>query len=88
LLLQLQGTRSNRDAIGARIVITMPSGMKQYQHVTTANGIYSASEKRVHFGLGSETMVKSPEILWPSGVHQTLQGVKVDRILKITEPGK
>ncbi len=86
LLLQLQGSRSNRDAIGARIRITMPSGLKQYQHVTTANGIYSASEKRVHFGLGNEDAVRSMEILWPSGIRQTLEGIKADQILKITEP--
>jgi hypothetical protein len=88
LLLQLRGTRSNRDAIGARIQTTMPSGLKQYQHVTTANGIYSASEKRVHFGLGNEDLVRSLEILWPSGIRQTLQDIKADRILKITEPEK
>ena len=86
LVVQLQGNRSNRDAIGARIQLAMPSGLRQYQHVTTANGIYSASEKRVHFGLGSEDAVKSIEILWPGGTRQTLQDIQADRILKITEP--
>jgi len=86
LVVQLQGNRSNRDAIGARIQLAMPSGLRQYQHVTTANGIYSASEKRVHFGLGSEDAVKSIEILWPGGTRQTLQDIKADRILKIAEP--
>jgi hypothetical protein len=88
LLLQLKGTKSNRDAIGARIQLTLPSGMKQYQHVSTANGIYSASDRRVYFGLGSESAVKSLEILWPSGIRQTLENVKADQILKITEPEK
>jgi hypothetical protein len=88
LLLQLKGTKSNRDAIGARIQLTLPSGLKQYQHVSTANGIYSASDKRIHFGLGSETLVKSLEIHWPSGIRQTLENVKADQILKITEPEK
>jgi hypothetical protein len=86
LVVQLLGNRSNRDAIGARIQLTMPSGLKQYQHVTTANGIYSACEKRVHFGLGSEDAVKSIEVLWPGGTRQTLQDIQADRILKITEP--
>jgi hypothetical protein len=86
LLLQLKGNKSNRDGIGARIVLTMPSGMRQFQHVTTANGIYSASDKRVHFGLGKESSVKTLEILWPSEIHQTLQTVKGDQILKISEP--
>jgi hypothetical protein len=85
LILQLQGTRSNRDAIGARIELTLPSGLKQYQHVTTANGIYSASDKRVHFGLGQEVSAKAIEIRWPSGARQTLENVKADQILKLTE---
>jgi hypothetical protein len=88
LLLQLKGTKSNRDAIGARIQLALPSGLKQYQHVSTANGIYSAGDKRVHFGLGSESAVKSLEILWPGGIRQTLENVKADQMLKITEPEK
>jgi len=88
LLLKLTGTKSNRDAIGARIQLTLPSGLRQYQHVSTANGIYSASDKRVHFGLGSDTAVKSLEIQWPSGIRQTLRDVKADQLLKIAEPEK
>ena len=88
LLLQLKGTKSNRDAIGARIQLTLPSGLTQYQHVSTANGIYSASDERVHFGLASETAVKSLEIQWPSGIRQTLRDVKADQLLKIVEPEK
>jgi enediyne biosynthesis protein E4 len=59
IILDLRGTRSNRDGIGARIELTTPSGKQQFDHVTTANGIYSASDKRVHFGLGSETQAQS-----------------------------
>jgi hypothetical protein len=88
LLLQLQGTSSNRDAIGARIQVTTPAGLKRYQLVSTANGIYSAGDKRVHFGLGNETAVKSLEIRWPSGIIQTLTDVKADQILKVAEPEK
>jgi enediyne biosynthesis protein E4 len=88
LLLALKGTQSNRDAIGARVQITLPSGLKQTSHVTTANGIYSASDKRVHFGLGSETTVKLLEIRWPSGTTQRLENVKADQLLHITEPAQ
>jgi hypothetical protein len=87
LLLDLRGTKSNRDGIGARIQITLPSGMRQTQHVTTANGIYSASDKRVHFGLGSETLVKTLEINWPSGIRQRMENVKADQVLQIRESG-
>ncbi len=88
LLLDLRGTRSNRDAIGARLEAVLPSGLKLYEHVTTANGIYSASDKRVHFGLGKETAVTSLQIFWPSGVVQKLENIRADQILKIAEPEK
>jgi hypothetical protein len=88
LQLQLRGTKSNRDSIGTRIQLTLPSGLRQYQLVSTANGIYSASDKRVHFGLGSETSVKSLEIQWPSGIKQTLGDIRADQNLKVVEPGK
>ncbi len=52
ILLDLQGNRSNRDGIGARVRLVLPSGRTLHEYVTTANGIYSASDKRVHFGLG------------------------------------
>ena len=56
--------------------------------MSTANGIYSAGDRRVHFGLGKETSIKSLEIRWPSGIRQTLTGIKADQILKIDEPEK
>jgi hypothetical protein len=46
----------------------------------------STSDKRVHFGLGSETAVKSVEIIWPSGKRQRLENVAVNRILSVEEP--
>ena len=46
----------------------------------------SSSDKRVHFGLGAETKIKSVELRWPSGVVQTLENVKPDQILKVEEP--
>jgi enediyne biosynthesis protein E4 len=85
LLLLLKGTRSNRDGIGAKVQLTLPSGLKQYQHVSTANGIYSASDKRVHFGLGKETKVQSLEITWPTGIVQKLENLKADQLLVINE---
>jgi enediyne biosynthesis protein E4 len=87
ILLDLKGTRSNRDGIGAKIKIVLSSGSAQYNHVSTANGIYSASDKRVHFGLGKETLIKEIEIRWPCGAVQKLTQVKADQVLVITEPG-
>ena len=88
LLLSLKGTRSNRDAIGARVQLILPSGKRIYDHVTTANGIYSASDKRLHFGLGDASVVRSLVITWPSGTVQRLEDVRANQVLQIAEPGR
>jgi len=46
----------------------------------------SASDKRVHFGLGKHTTVPKIEIRWPSGLRQTVKDVHADQILQIDEP--
>lgn len=86
LLLQLQGFKSNRDAIGAKIKVTTPSGRTLYNHVTVSVGFLSSSDRRVHFGLGNETKAASIEIRWPSGLSQTLTDVSADQILRVEEP--
>jgi hypothetical protein len=85
LLLKLVGHRSNRDAIGAEIAITTAAG-SQYATVSTASSYLSASDKRVHFGVGKDATVQKIEIRWPSGVHQSLKDVRADQILLIDEP--
>ena len=85
LLLKLVGHRSNRDAIGAQIAITTAAG-SQYATVSTASSYLSASDKRVHFGLGKDATVQKVEIRWPSGVHQSLKDLRSNQILQIDEP--
>ena len=85
ILLDLEGTRSNRDGIGARVRLALPSGRTLHEHVTTANGIYSASDKRVHFGLGAETGIAFVEISWPSGIVQRVEKPAVNQVLRIVE---
>jgi hypothetical protein len=84
--LRLQGTRSNRDGIGARIEVASPSGLKQYYTVSTASSYNSASDRRVIAGLGSETSASRVVIRWPSGVVQTLTDVRADRYIDVKEP--
>src|SRR6185437_5512504 len=72
LTLKLVGTKSDRDAIGARIKI-MTGGGAQYATVTTAGSYESSSDKRVHFGLGSANSASEIQIHWPSGTEQTLK---------------
>ncbi len=86
LIISLKGTRSNRDAIGTRVQLILPSGMKIYEHVSTANGIYSASDKRIHVGLGDADVVRSLMISWPSGAIQKFEDVQVNQVLRISEP--
>ena len=86
LILELVGRHSNRDAIGAKVKLTTASGRVLYNHVAISVGFMSSSDKRVHFGLGGETQVKSIEIRWPRGAVQKLEAVTADRFLKIEEP--
>ena len=86
ITLKLVGTKSNRDGIGARVKITTASGT-QYGTVTTASSYQSSSDKRLHFGLGTDTVMLRLEIQWPSGIKQDLTDVKGDQILTVTEDG-
>ena len=85
ILLHLVGSRSNRDGIGARVRLELPSGRSLSEHVTTANGIYSASDKRVHFGLGGEAAITAIEITWPSGIVQRVEKPAINQVLRIVE---
>jgi hypothetical protein len=80
----LEGTKSNRDGIGARIKVVTSAGA-QYNHMTTSVGYASSSYGPVHFGLGKDAKAKLVEIHWPSGTVQTLQDVSGDRVLSVKE---
>ena len=85
LSVKLVGAKSNRDGLGARVKVTLQGGKALYNHATTSVGLSSSSDKRVHFGLGAETAVESVEVLWPSGIRQTLTNPRADQILEIRE---
>jgi tetratricopeptide (TPR) repeat protein len=85
LELRLEGTRSNRDAIGARVHIVTAAG-EQWNRVTTAVGYASSSDRVVHFGLGAAREVTRVEIEWPSGKRQALGPIAGNQILKVKEP--
>lgn len=78
------GTRSNRDGIGAQVMIESAGGI-QYNHVTTSVGYGCSSDPRVHFGLGQDTAVSRLVIKWPSGTAQELRNVRADQILRVIE---
>jgi hypothetical protein len=85
IAIETVGTKSNRDGIGTKIKLTGESGLVQYNAATTAGSYASSSDKRTHFGLGRDTVVKEIELRWPSGAVQVLRNVKADQILKVTE---
>jgi len=87
ITLNLVGTKSNRDGIGAQVKISTANG-DQFATVTTSSSYQSSSDKRVHFGLGTADSIREIEIRWPSGIRQLIEDAKADRILKITEPVK
>ena len=86
LMVNTTGHASNRDGIGASLTLATASGLRQCAMVTTASSYLSASDKRVHFGLGREQRIKSLTIDWPSGKHQVLENVAADQILAVREP--
>ncbi len=85
LEIALQGTKSNRDGIGAKIKVTA-AGQSQWNHKMTASGYASSSAGPVHFGLGAAKSVDEIVIQWPSGTMQTLKNVQADQVLHVKEP--
>jgi hypothetical protein len=85
LVIRLVGTKSNRDGLGAKIKIATADGHMQYNHATTSAGMSGSSDRRVHFGLGTATRIDKLEVIWPSGIRQTLSNVAADQILTIKE---
>ena len=81
LRLRLEGRRSNRDGIGARLRIG-----EQHNQMTTSYGYASSVHQGVHFGLGRLASAVEVEVVWPSGVRQRLANVPVNRELRVREP--
>ena len=85
LMVDLRGRASNRDAIGATVLLRTASGRTLLNHVSSTVGLMSSPDRRVHFGLGKEEDIESLEIRWPSGKLQVLKEVAPDRILRVEE---
>jgi hypothetical protein len=87
LRMKLIGTRSNRDAIGAKVTITEASGSRLYEMVKTGSSYLSQSEFPLTFGLGKSASGKfvSVEIAWPSGKKESIAHVAANQFLTIKE---
>ncbi len=80
----LEGTKSNRDAVGARVTIGCGGRRRVVERV--GGGSYqSASDPRLHFGLGAARQVESVEVRWPSGQVDHHEGLAVDREYRLRE---
>jgi enediyne biosynthesis protein E4 len=84
LAVRLQGTRSNRSAIGAR-VRAFTGDQRQTQEVRGGGSYASQNDLRVHFGLGSAATVDRLEVRWPNGLEEEWRGVAADRVLTVKE---
>ncbi len=87
LQIDLEGTVSNRDGIGARLFATTPDGNTQLRE--NGGGIHWAQQdqKRIHFGLAQNETVSELAIHWPSGIVQKLRDVPVNQVLRVVEEG-
>jgi hypothetical protein len=81
---ELEGTTSNRGAIGARVEVHW-NGKVQRQDVVAASGFSAQNQRRLHFGLGSAAAVEQVIITWPSGQKDTLVKPAVDQVHRVKE---
>jgi hypothetical protein len=81
---ELAGTRSNRDAIGA-VVRIEAGGKKLRRAVVAAQGFMCAPSRRLHFGLGAATRIDRLEVRWPDGSRERYEGLDADRRYRIVQ---
>jgi hypothetical protein len=83
LKIRLEGTKSNRSAIGARVLVRY-GGKVQAQELMSQSSYLSANDPRLHFGLGSETTADI-EVHWPSGLVESLKSVAANQLVTVRE---
>jgi len=84
---KLEGTKSNRSAIGAVVTIEA-RGRKQVQTVLSQSSFVSQNDLRLHFGLGATTQVTAIRVDWPSGRTETFAGGPVNRYVTLKESSR
>jgi hypothetical protein len=84
--IKLEGTRSNRSAIGARVRVKAGGLPWQVAEVQSGGSYLSQSDFTLHFGLGAAARVDAVEVAWPSGQKSALTGIAANHVVKITEP--
>lgn len=84
LTVLLIGTKSNRDGTGASLKLTS-EGFVHIQQAEGGGSYMSASDPRIHFGLGKRKKIESLEITWPSGKVDRLEDLPLDQIIAVKE---
>ena len=82
---ELEGTKSNRSAIGAEVTLYW-NGQEQKQEVSGGSGFAAQNQRRLHFGLGHDPQIEKAVIRWPSGTVQTIDHPAPDQIHNVKEP--
>jgi enediyne biosynthesis protein E4 len=82
---KLEGTKSNRDGIGAKVEV-FAAGRRWTAERVAGSGYLSQDDGRLHFGLGTATAIDKLLVHWPSGREQMLERLSVDRVLTVEEP--
>ena len=90
--IKLTGTKSNRDAIGAQVILELEGAdgkpLKLMRHVTAGGGYASQNSDRLYFGLGNRSRIASLTVRWPSGQIQEFEDVDGNCLYQLTELGK
>jgi hypothetical protein len=84
LELELEGRKSNRDAVGTKVWVTA-EGRRMLRFVDGGNGFAAQSTKRIHAGLGGAATAELVEVEWPSGLRQSFAHVAADHIYRLVE---
>ncbi len=82
--LALEGTKSNRSAIGARVTVFW-NGRQQIQEVSGGSGFAAQNDRRLHFGLGKDPQIEKAVIRWPSGAVQTITNLVPGKLYNVKE---
>ena len=81
--IKLEGVKSNRSAIGARVLVDY-EGKVESQAVLSQSSFFSSNDARLHYGLGSASAVDI-DIFWPSGLHENFKHIPADQLVTIKE---
>jgi Ca2+-binding RTX toxin-like protein len=88
LVIDLEGIESNRDGIGARVLLTTADGQTQLREQNSGIHHFAQNSQRIHFGLGSNSSISSLVIEWPSGTRLEFNNItEINRLISITEDG-